>query len=68
MVAADVTRVDYTDCADNAQVVLYTVRGGGHSWPGGKPTPEWLTGPTSGSIDATSSMWAFFREHRLSGK
>jgi polyhydroxybutyrate depolymerase len=64
-VAADVTRLEYTNCADNAAVVLYTIREGGHSWPSGKPLPEWLVGPTSRSIDATSQMWAFFREHRL---
>jgi polyhydroxybutyrate depolymerase len=63
--AADVTRLEYTDCADAAAVVLYTVMGGGHSWPGGGPLPEWLVGPTSRSIDATSQIWAFFREHRL---
>jgi polyhydroxybutyrate depolymerase len=64
-VAADVTRLEYTNCADDAAVVLYTIRGGGHSWPGGKPMPEWMVGPTSRSIDATSQMWAFFREHHL---
>ena len=64
-VAADVTRLEYSSCADDAAVVLYTIREGGHSWPGGKPLPEWLVGPTSRSIDATSQMWAFFREHRL---
>jgi polyhydroxybutyrate depolymerase len=65
VVAADVTRLEYTNCADEAAVVLYTVQGGGHSWPGGKPLPEWIVGPTSRSIDATSRMWAFFREHQL---
>jgi len=64
-VAADVTRLEYTDCAEDAAVVLYTVQGGGHSWPGGKPMPEWMVGSTSTGIDATSQMWAFFREHRL---
>jgi polyhydroxybutyrate depolymerase len=64
-VAVDVTRLEYTNCADHAAVVLYTIRGGGHSWPGGKPMPEWMVGPTSQSIDATSQMWAFFREHPL---
>jgi polyhydroxybutyrate depolymerase len=64
-VAADVTRLEYSNCADNAAVVLFTVNGGGHSWPGGGPLPEWLVGSTSRSIDATSQMWAFFREHRL---
>ena len=65
VVAADVTRLEYTNCANDAVVVLYTVQGGGHSWPGGKPLPEWIVGPTSRSIDATSRMWAFFREHQL---
>ena len=64
-VAADVTRRAYTDCADNASVVLYTIKGGGHTWPGGTQLPEWLVGHTSRSIDATRLMWAFFREHPL---
>ena len=68
VVATDVTRLEYTDCADDAAVVLYTVQGGGHSWPGGKPMPEWIAGSTSSGIDATSQMWAFFREHRLPRK
>jgi polyhydroxybutyrate depolymerase len=65
VVAADVTRTEYTNCADDADVVLYTIQGGGHQWPGGKPLPKWLVGPTTSSIDATSLMWAFFREHPL---
>ena len=64
-VAADVTRRDYTDCADDAAVVLFTIQGGGHTWPGGEPLPEWFVGPTSRSVDATRQMWAFFQEHRL---
>jgi len=63
--APDVTRLEYTDCADEASVMLYTIKGGGHTWPGGTPMPEWLVGPTTRSIDATSVMWAFFREHPL---
>lgn len=66
-VASDVTRREYTNCADDAAVVLYTIRGGGHSWPGGGPLPEWFVGPTSRSIDATSQMWTFFRAHPLRG-
>src|SRR6266571_2082073 len=65
VVATDVTRLEYTKCADDAAVVLYTIKGGGHTWPGGKPLPEWFVGPTSTSIDATSLMWAFFRAHPL---
>ena len=36
-----------------------------YTWPGGKRIPEWLAGFTSNGVDATSQMWAFFREHRL---
>jgi polyhydroxybutyrate depolymerase len=64
-VAADVTRRTYTSCADDAAVVLYTVQGGGHTWPGGTPLPEWFVGRTTRSIDATSLMWAFFADHPL---
>jgi polyhydroxybutyrate depolymerase len=64
-VAPDVARREYMGCTADAAVVLYTIRGGGHQWPGGKPFPVWLAGPTSRSIDATNLMWAFFREHPL---
>jgi polyhydroxybutyrate depolymerase len=67
-VAADVTRIQYGNCAQGAAVVLYRVQGGGHSWPGGKPLPQSLVGPTSRSIDASRLMWAFFREHPLPEK
>jgi polyhydroxybutyrate depolymerase len=64
-VTADVTRRAYTNCADDAAVVLYTVQGGGHTWPGGTPLPKWFVGRTTRSIDATSLMWSFFGEHPL---
>lgn len=64
-VAPDVVRIEYQDCADGAAVLLYTLVGGGHSWPGGKPPPEWRVGATNTSIDATSAMWAFYLEHPL---
>jgi polyhydroxybutyrate depolymerase len=68
VVASHVTRLEYTNCAGDAAVVLYTIRGGGHTWPGGEPLPEWFVGPTSREIDASRRMWGFFREHPLRGK
>lgn len=65
VVAPTVTRREYTNCAKNASVVLYTIQGGGHQWPGGKPIPEWIVGHLSNSVDATNQMWAFFRAHPL---
>jgi polyhydroxybutyrate depolymerase len=65
-VAADVTRIQYEGCADDAGVVLYAVNGGGHQWPGGTPiVAQWLVGPYTRSVNATKVMWAFFREHPL---
>ncbi len=66
--AAHVVRREYRNCAEDAAVVLYTLVGGGHAWPGGKPLPEWWVGTTSSEIDATALMWAFFREHPLRNK
>ncbi len=62
-VAADVSRLEYTGCSDDAAVVLYTIRGGGHTWPGGGAMPEWFAGRASSSVDATRQTWAFFRAH-----
>ena len=62
-VADDVTRLEYPDCANGAAIVLYTIHGGGHTWPGGGPLPEWFVGPTSHSVDATDRMWSFFEEN-----
>ena len=65
-VAADVTRLEYTGCSNDAAVVLYTIHGGGHTWPGGGPAPEWLVGRMSNGVDATRRTWAFFGAHSLS--
>lgn len=65
VVAADVKRTEYTGCGSGAAVVLYTIEGGGHTWPGGEPLPRWWLGKTTTSIDASALMWQFFREHPL---
>ena len=67
-VAVDVTRRVYNDCADDAAVVLFTLDGGGHTWPGGMPMPKWFLGQTSDSVDATEQMWAFFAKQRLASE
>ncbi len=62
-IASDVTRLAFGDCADGADVLLYTIKDGGHTWPGGRGLPEWWLGRTTNSIDATREMWAFFQAH-----
>jgi polyhydroxybutyrate depolymerase len=64
--AGEVSGVRYSGCA--ADVVFYTVAGGGHTWPGGGPMPERLVGHTTHDINATQLMWDFFVQHPRSGR
>ena len=66
--SGEVSGIQFTNCAACANVVFYTVEGGGHSWPGGKPLPEFIAGVTTRDIDATKTMWNFFQQHPMPGK
>ncbi len=57
-----VRRTGYTGCRDGGEVVLYTIEGGGHTWPGGPPVGR-LVGRVSRDIDATRTMLDFFDAH-----
>lgn len=59
----DVSAVKYSSCDQNAEVLFYTIDGGGHSWPGGEPLPVFIVGYTTQAIDATAVMWEFFQQH-----
>ncbi len=48
-------------CAEGSAVTLCTVRGGGHTWPGGLVPPE--LGATTHDLDATRELWHFFSAH-----
>lgn len=49
----------------DAETLLYTLLGGGHTWPGSAPLPADQFGATSAAIDATAAMWEFFAAHPL---
>jgi polyhydroxybutyrate depolymerase len=61
--AKGVSHLEYGGCEEDAAVALYTLQGGGHQWPGGKPLPGWLVGPRSDAVDATRLIWEFFLAH-----
>jgi polyhydroxybutyrate depolymerase len=65
-VAADVTEFSYR-CPTGAEVELYRVAGGGHTWPGSAFSAAIAStvGPTTFSISATDLMWQFFSRHSL---
>lgn len=57
----DTTCVTHGGCTADADVVLCTVDGGGHQWPGGDALP--LLGKKSDDIIATDALWSFFAAH-----
>ena len=61
----EVSGIRYASCNQNADVVFYTIHGGGHAWPGGGLLPKMIVGHTTQDIDATRIMWEFFIEHPL---
>ncbi len=61
------TRVDsYDDCQQGAAVELYSVEGGGATWPGSvEYLPESRFGKTSLDLNANDVIWKFFSAHTL---
>ena len=61
-----VTRKVYGRGSHGAEVVLYQIDGGGHTWPGGRQyLPAWIIGKTSRDFDANEAIWTFFQHHHL---
>lgn len=59
----DATCVTHGGCTGGADVVLCTIQGGGHQWPGGDTLP--FLGKKSDNLDATDALWTFFVAHPL---
>lgn len=56
--SGNITRDTYTGGDSGSQVTLYTIRKGGHGWPGAS-----IGDRPSTEISATRLMWAFFQAH-----
>jgi polyhydroxybutyrate depolymerase len=57
-----VRRTTYPGCRDGQEVVLFTIEGGGHTWPGGPPVGR-RVGRVTRDLDATRVMLDFFDRH-----
>jgi polyhydroxybutyrate depolymerase len=56
----------YGGCSEDAEVVLYIIEGGGHTWPGGlQYLPVRIIGRTSKDIDANMILWDFFKSRMI---
>src|SRR6185436_20133685 len=59
-----VRKQTYSPCKENSEVVIYTIEGGGHTWPGGKQyLSEMFVGKTTHNVDASETLWEFFSRH-----
>jgi polyhydroxybutyrate depolymerase len=56
----DATAVGYTECQDGADVHVYSIPGGGHTWPRGENLP--FFGGVS-PVNASELIWGFFEDH-----
>ena len=59
-----VKRKTYGPGKDGAEVVLFEIEGGGHTWPGQEP-PVRFIGKSTKDISANDLMWEFFKKHPL---
>jgi polyhydroxybutyrate depolymerase len=62
-----VQEMRHSKCRDGAEVVLFSVLGGGHTWPNGQQyLPEKVIGKTTRDVDASEQLWEFFASTRRS--
>jgi polyhydroxybutyrate depolymerase len=59
-----VKRHEYGSGRDGAEVVLYEIEGGGHTWPGQQPPVDFL-GKSTSNISANDLIWEFFQKHPM---
>ncbi len=64
------TKIDtFNGCQENAQVVLYSIKGAGNTWPGGEQyEAENAVGKTSADLNANETLWSFLVTRKLQPK
>lgn len=59
--SGEVQEMTATGCADNTEVTLVSINGGGHTWPAGRfSLPADVVGPTSFAVNASTATAEFF--------
>jgi polyhydroxybutyrate depolymerase len=54
----------WSGCRNETAVTLYTLRGAGHTWPGGAQyLPQRIVGKVCRDVEATEVIWQFFSTH-----
>ncbi|HEX2382414.1 MAG TPA: PHB depolymerase family esterase [Acidimicrobiales bacterium] len=60
----EVRRQTWNNCQGGSSAVFYVIDGGGHTWPGSASASGRL-GLTTTQIDASETIWDFFKQHPL---
>lgn len=60
----EIRRAAYGPGTNGAEVVLYTIEGGGHTWPG-RPARAFFLGETAKNLSANDVIWEFFLKHPM---
>ena len=56
----------YAGGKSGTEVTLYSVEGGGHTWPGGRQyLPRNIIGRISRQFNASEVIWQFFKKHAM---
>jgi polyhydroxybutyrate depolymerase len=59
----------FAGCQENAQVALYSVKNGGHTWPGGEQyMSEKEVGKTSHALNANETIWSFLVTKKIASE
>jgi polyhydroxybutyrate depolymerase len=59
----------FEGCQENSQVTLYSVKNGGHTWPGGEQyASEKEVGRTSKALNANETIWSFFVTKKIAAE
>ena len=62
-IGTEVRKRTWSGCQLGGEVVFYIIDGGGHTWPGSIPIDR--LGKTTTQIDASATIWDFFKAHPL---
>jgi polyhydroxybutyrate depolymerase len=64
----DTKTFTFSGCQNDAQVVLYSVKNGGNTWPSGEQyTTEREVGKTSSALNANEVIWSFLVTKKIAG-
>jgi len=61
-----ILKEEYRNQKTGFKVISYTIKNGGHTWPGGwQYFPKFIIGKTTHNLNACQEIWNFFKQYKL---